>query len=151
MSKFTLREASVKDIPHMQIVRHSVRENVLSNPDLVTTQHYEEYLTHRGKGWVAEVDGIVQGFAIADLQDRNIWALFVHPDHEKQGLGRQLHDRMLRWYFEHGMDHVWLGTDPDTRADGFYRRSGWKPMGLRSNGEMRFEMTHEEWRQLDTQ
>jgi GNAT superfamily N-acetyltransferase len=39
------------------------------------------------------------GFAIADLVDNNIWALFIHPGFEKLGIGKKLHDEMVNWYF----------------------------------------------------
>src|SRR3954470_24786972 len=111
------REAIISDIPAIQVVRHSVKENVLSDPALVTDKDCEDYLFSRGKGWVCEVDGIIVGFSIADLVDDNIWALFVHPDHEKKGIGRELHDRMLNWYFAREKQKVWLSTAPDSRAE----------------------------------
>ncbi len=49
------REATIDDIKQIQIVRHSVKENVLSNPLLVTAADCENFLTVRGKGWVCEV------------------------------------------------------------------------------------------------
>lgn len=142
------REAHPADIPQIQIVRHSVRENVLSNPALVTDADCEDYLTRRGKGWVAEAAGRVVGFAIVSVLDRNVWALFVHPDFERQGVGKTLHDAMLAWYFAQTAEPLWLGTAPDTRAEGFYRRAGWQDTGLRPNGEIRFEMTADEHRRL---
>ena len=81
----TLREATIEDIDQMHVVRTSVYENQLSNPNLITTKDYEDYLVNRGKGWVAEVDNLIVGFAIADLIDNNVWALFVQPGFEKKG------------------------------------------------------------------
>jgi len=46
------REAIVSDIPQIQVVRHAVKENVLSNPALVTDHDCKEFITERGKGWV---------------------------------------------------------------------------------------------------
>lgn len=46
----------MKDIPQIQIVRNSVKENMLSNPDLVTDDDCKEFLTERGKSWVCEID-----------------------------------------------------------------------------------------------
>lgn len=66
------REATTNDIPQIQGVRHSVKENMLSNPALVTDAHCEEYLTVRGKGWVCEIENVIVGFAVADLKDKNI-------------------------------------------------------------------------------
>ncbi len=50
-----LREARIEDIPQIQRVRNSVKENILSDPSLVSDADCEEYITKRGKGWVYEV------------------------------------------------------------------------------------------------
>jgi GNAT superfamily N-acetyltransferase len=142
------REAKVDDIKQIQIVRNSVIENTLSNPDLVTDKDNEEFLTVRGKGWVCEIDNQIVGFAIADLKDNNIWALFLRPEFEKQGIGRQLHNTMLDWYFAQTKDRVWLGTSPNTRAERFYRKSGWSEAGTHGKGEIKFEMSYTDWMQI---
>lgn len=141
----TYREATKNDIPQIQIVRNSVKENQLSNPALVTDKDCEEFMTARGKGWVCEADNIIVGFSIADLQENNIWALFVHPDYEGKGIGRKLHDLMLDWYFEQTQKTVWLGTAPGTRAEEFYKRKGWKVVGTHGKGETKFEMSFKDW------
>jgi GNAT superfamily N-acetyltransferase len=135
------REATVADIPKIQIVRNSVKENMLSDPALVSDADCEEYITKRGKGWVCEIDNTIVGFAIADLQDNNIWALFLHPDFEHRGIGKKLHYIMLNWYFSRGKETVWLSTSPGTRAESFYRKAGWKETGTYGKGEIKFEMS----------
>ncbi len=140
------REALEGDIPQMQVLRHAVKENILSDPGLVTDNDCLEYITVRGKGWVSESNGRLTGFAIVDLQDHNIWALFVHPDFENQGIGRRLHHLMLDWYFKQTTRPVWLGTAPNTRAEGFYAKMGWTRKGLHGTREIKFEMTRDEWR-----
>jgi GNAT superfamily N-acetyltransferase len=134
------REAQVADIPQIMAVRMAVRENTLSDPNLVAP-HNADYLTRRGKGWVAEEAGRIVGFAIADLQEHSIWALFVHPDFAGRGLGKALHDLMLTWYFQQTAHPVWLSTAPGTRAEEFYRRQGWQETGRTEKGEVRFERT----------
>ncbi len=140
-----IREAKVKDISQIQVVRNSVKENTLSNPDLVTDKDCEKFITERGKGWVCEIDGKITGFSIVDLKDHNIWALFVDPDFEKKGTGKKLHDIMLDWYFTQTKEKVWLGTSPNTRAELFYRKSKWKEIGMHGKNEIKFEMTFENW------
>jgi len=142
------REANINDIKQIQSVRNSVKENVLSNPSLVTDKDCEEFLFSRGKGWVCEIENNIVGFAIADLKENNIWALFVQPDFEKRGVGRKLHETMLTWYFEQTKEKVWLGTAPDTRAETFYRTLGWKEIGTHGKGEIKFEMNFNEWKKL---
>jgi ribosomal protein S18 acetylase RimI-like enzyme len=140
-----IREAIPSDIPQIQLVRNSVKENALSDPGLVTDQDCENYLTKRGKGWVCEIDDSIVGFSIVDLQDHNIWALFLHPEFEKRGIGRQLHDIMLTWYFQQTQETVWLGTSPHTRAEKFYIEAGWTITGTHGKGETRFEMSYKDW------
>jgi len=141
------REATIADIPQIQVVRNAVVENRLSDPALVSDADCERFITQRGKGWVCEIDGRIVGFAIADLEEDNIWALFLHPGFEKQGIGRTLHDTMLDWYFATGKKHVWLGTAPGTRAEAFYRKAGWRTTGMHGK-ELKFELTHTEWHSL---
>ena len=140
------RVAEIKDIPQIQLVRNLVKENQLSDPALVPDNDVQDYITRRGRGWVCEINGHIVGFAIADLVDNNIWALFIHPDFEKLGIGKKLHDEMMNWYFSRTDKTVWLGTAPKTRAELFYRKAGWKEVGIHGKGEIKFEMTKDEWR-----
>lgn len=139
------RIAHPSDIPGLSEVRFSVTENVLNNPALVTPADYEDYLQRRGRGWLCEVAGQPVGFAIADLVDHSIWALFVRPEYAAQGIGKCLHAFMLNWYFAQTAHPVWLSTAPGTRADEFYRRQGWQETGRTRSGEVRFELTAAAW------
>ncbi len=139
------RVATLDDIPQIQVVRNAVRENRLSDPGLVTDADCADFLTRRGKGWVCIIENTVAGFAIVDMQEHNIWALFVHPDHEALGIGKQLHRLMLDWYFTQTSEPVWLGTAPGTRAEEFYQRQGWQRTGVVNKGEVKFEMHRENW------
>jgi GNAT superfamily N-acetyltransferase len=141
------REARVTDIPQIQAVRNLVKENTLSDPALVTDKDCEDYMFNRGKGWVCEIDGRVVGFAIADLVDHNVWALFVQPGFDERGIGKRLHNNMLDWYFSQTDFTIWLGTAPNTRAEKFYRRAGWKEAGIHGKGEVKFEMSATNWKE----
>jgi len=141
----TFREATIEDIPQIQRVRHSVKENRLSDPTLVTDEDCEVYLTVRGKGWICEIDNLLVGFAIADLMGKNIWALFVDPEHDGKGIGNCLHRLMLDWYFGETRETVWLSTAPGTKAEAFYRNHGWKETGIYGKGEVKFEMGYLDW------
>ena len=140
-----IRQAEIIDITQIQLVRNAVLENRLSNPALVPDHDVEDYITCRGKGWVAEKDNRIVGFAIADLQDHNIWALFIHPEYESRGIGKGLHDLMLDWYFTQTTHTVWLSTAPGTRAEQFYRMQGWRETGMYGKGEIKFEMEYNIW------
>lgn len=141
------REAIPGDIPQMQEVRNSVKENVLSNPGLVTDEDCAKHITTYGKGWICEEENRIIGFAIADVIHHNIWALFVLPQYEGKGVGKALHSIMLTWYFSQTDATVWLSTAFNTRAEKFYISQGWQCVGHYSDKEIKFEMTAENWKQ----
>ena len=71
----TIREAKIQDIKQIQVVRNAVKENTLSNPNLLTDQDCEQFITERGKGWVCVIEKQIVGFAIVDLKENIIWAI----------------------------------------------------------------------------
>jgi GNAT superfamily N-acetyltransferase len=121
-----LRRATHADIPAMSRIRLAVTENTLSDPARITTAMYEDFLERSGRGWVAEADGAIVAFCYADSVNASIWALFVQPGHEGQGLGKALLGQATHWLFETGHDRVRLTTGADTRADRFYAAQGWQ-------------------------
>ena len=143
-----IREAVTADIPQIQVVRNLVKENPLPDPSLVTDADCKDYLTNRGKGWVCEIGNKIVGFSIISVKDNNVWALFIQPGYDRQGIGRLLHDQMMNWYFTQTGETIWLGTAPGTRAEKFYETAGWTKTGIRSNGEVRFEMSQSQWKNL---
>jgi len=134
------RVAVTDDIPQMMVVRLSVTENRLSDSSVITEQDCKNYLQNRGRGWVCEANGKILGFAIVDLPGNNVWALFVDPDSEKKGIGRQLQTLMLDWYFENKDEDIWLSTAKGSRAESFYNSSGWESAGRTKSGDEKFIM-----------
>lgn len=145
MIQMIIREAEIEDIEQILIVRNSVNENTLSDPSKVSVEECADFLFHRGKGWVCEIDRLVVGFSIVDMKENNIWALFMDPHYEKKGIGRKLHDVMLDWYFNQTQTTVWLSTTSETRAETFYRKAGWKEVCMLAADEIKFEMTYDYW------
>lgn len=135
-----IRVAEMADIPAMHRIRLAVKENVLRNPLAVQEADYIPFLTEKGQGWVAEIEHEVVGFAIVDLQGHDVWALFVDPEKEGQGIGGALHDLMLEWYFSETDSPLHLGTEGGTRAEEFYRKRGWEEIGREPNGDLTFLM-----------
>jgi len=135
----TIRKAVPADVAGMHRVRLAVTENRLSR-SVITADDYLNEISVTGCGWVAEVDGVLRGFAVGNRVRSNIWALFVEPGFERRGIGRALHDEMMRWMRSAGCRTVWLETDPETRAAAFYREAGWQFVHLTPEGDARFEM-----------
>ena len=139
------RQATTEDIPQIQIVRNSVKENQLSNPNLIPDDLVEEFITKRGKGFVCEIDDKIVGFSIVDFVENNVWALFLLPEFEGKGIGKKLHQLMLDEYFSKTKETIWLSTEANSRAENFYKKQGWKNAGFHGN-EVKFEMSFEDWR-----
>jgi GNAT superfamily N-acetyltransferase len=125
----------------MHELRLAVRENRLADPLKVQPADYQRLLSGQGLGWVVEHEGRIVAFAIADVLERNVWALFVRPGFEGRGFGRTLHDTMLAALFATDLGPLWLSTEAGTRAERFYRAAGWREVGREPSGEIRFEMS----------
>jgi GNAT superfamily N-acetyltransferase len=134
-----IRAALRADMPELWRVRYAVTENTLT-PGRIRDEELRQAIEARGRGWVAEVDGTVQGFAIAFRDNGQVWALFVSPHAQGMGLGSRLHDEMLAWMREVGLTRAWLTTGADTRARAFYAQRGWKCIG--PSGEHEVIMEH---------
>ena len=132
-----VRPATLADIAPMHRIRLSVSQNRLDDPTRISEQSYAPYIAD-GSAWLAEIDGAIAGFAIIDMGERSVWALFVDPAAEGQGIGRSLHDQMISWARDEGLHRLSLTTAADSRAANFYRASGWSQTGTTSNGDLRF-------------
>jgi ribosomal protein S18 acetylase RimI-like enzyme len=128
----------------MHAIRLAVRENRLGSAVRVTAADYHARLVRGDGAWVAERRGEIVGFAMVDPPSRSIWALFVSPAVERQGVGRALQAAMLGAVFE-AWPQVSLSTSPGTRAESFYLASGWVGTGTLANGERAFTLTRERW------
>ena len=136
-----LRQAAQADIAGMHRVRLAVKENRLSNPSRVTEADYRDAIEKFGRGWLIEIDGVIVAFAFGYTSDGNIWALFVDPEHEGKGYGKQLHGVMVDWLWSQGMERLWLTTATGSRAVGFYTALGWQQRPMPANGDAYFELT----------
>lgn len=137
MTQFGTRVATHADIPDMHRIRLSVIENRLSDPGSINLDSYRPFVD-ASAAWVFDHGGKIVGFAAMDQQEANVWALFVDPDAEGKGVGKALHEELLGWGRQCGLDEIWLTTTPGTRAEQFYRAMGWSAAGFAANGEVRF-------------
>ncbi|MBY5920726.1 GNAT family N-acetyltransferase [Ferrimonas balearica] len=119
-----LRRAGLTDIASLQAIRHRVTEYPADRdrPDTL----YARYLSRTGRGWLGGDRQGDKGFVIVSLSDAAIWALYVDPVSQGQGLGRILLQQGCRYLFWRGAREVHLQTDANTAAMGFYQHLGWR-------------------------
>ena len=138
----TIRDAAEEDIPAIFEVRTSVRENHLSVEQMaemgITNETIRQVLCKEPCIWVAVHGNHIVGFSMGDAADACLFAAFVRPEWEGQGIGRRLMDRAEAFLFERHSS-IWLHTDGSSRAAGFYERLGWKRMPDMENRDARFE------------
>jgi GNAT superfamily N-acetyltransferase len=132
-----VRRATPADWPRIIEIRASVRENRLGDPSAVTRDHYAWFTEHPGI-WVWDADGLIKGFSAADPRDGTIWALFVDPLHERQGIGRTLFAAACAILRDAEHRQASLSTAPGSRAERFYRAAGWTVIGSSAKGELIF-------------
>lgn len=133
-----IRPARATDIKATHALRGRVSENRLSDPRRVTEESYPPYLA-RDAAWVAETESGLAGFAILDIAEASVWALFVAPDAEGKGIGRALLARLVEAAAGQGLERLSLSTAPGTRAERFYTEAGWIKTGRTGTGELSFE------------
>jgi len=118
-------------------IRASVRENRLADPSRVTSADIVWFVNH-GPIHVWQEADAVQGFAAGDPRDGSIWALFVDPSFEGQGIGQALMNVACASLRQAGHRVATLRTGAGTRAEKFYVRNGWTAQGLDARGETIF-------------
>lgn len=138
----TIRLANSADIDAIFHIRISVRENHLSREQLtqmgIIPEAIQQALADAPCIWIAEVEGVPAGFSMADSGDACVFAAFVLPQFEGQGLGRSLMERAECFLFQQH-ETIWLETAGASRASGFYRKLGWRCVEQLPGGDIRME------------
>ncbi len=144
IDQIQIRKAIAADIPALFEIRTAVTENAMTEAELaasgITPERSAELLRTEGRCWVAEAGKRIVGFCIANVKSRSIWALFILPAYEGRGIGRRLTETAVDWLWQNGAEEIWLETETNTRAEGFYEHLGWR------RGEVAIEDGYEEVR-----
>ncbi len=146
--KTVIRPARATDISAIFAIRTAVKENTLSLEQLtemgITPDVIQGMLELSDCIWVAEVDEITAGFTIVDQEEGSLFALFVLPEYEGLGLGRQLMDNAEAALFQQH-SRVWLETDSQSRAATFYLRRGWEAVEQLAGTDKRYQKKRPEF------
>jgi len=141
-----IRPATETDVPVLFEIRCSVGENHQSREELAGIGVTEDAVRAMIVGgeyvsFVAEIDGVEAGFTMAEVAERYVFACFVKPDCEGNGIGRALMEKTEDALRQLGVSEAWLSTGPgeELRAVGFYAHLGWRRNGYLEDGQIRFE------------
>ncbi|MGA0614212.1 GNAT family N-acetyltransferase [Paracoccus sp. KR1-242] len=137
-----IRPATPADVSAIFHIRTSVTENQLTTAELagmgITPASITAMILASPCAWVADKDGQVVGFSMIDPDTGSLFAAFVLPVHEGQGIGRKLVKAAEDALFaNHPV--TWLETGKTTRAASFYRHLGWSNERQADAGDIRLE------------
>jgi GNAT superfamily N-acetyltransferase len=133
-----IRKASRDDLPRIFEIRAAVKENRLSDPSRVTREVCEWFIDHAAF-WLWEHEGEICGFSAGDPRDGTIFALFIDPKWEGRGIGQVLLPLACKTLRDAGHRLARLDTEAGSRAERFYRQSGWREVGRKADGQIIFE------------
>ncbi|MGY4641007.1 GNAT family N-acetyltransferase [Pseudomonas sp. TE24901] len=139
-----IRLATLQDIDILFAIRTSVTQNHLSREQMaergITPEVLAGSIREAPCVWIAEVNGEPAGFSMVDLDSGEVFAMFVRPAYENQGLGGQLMAVAEAALFERH-DTLFLVTDgrDEIRANGFYQRLGWSVVDQVDGDDVRYQ------------
>jgi GNAT superfamily N-acetyltransferase len=150
----TIRDAVAAD--HDAVVDLSLRAwapvfasvNAVLGEELATRLHGADWREHQAHavrdtladpanhGWVAEIGGRIEGFAVATIADPDrrigeLAMLAVDPAAQGRGIGRALTDHATDWLREAGMHVAVIGTGGDrghAPARAVYEQAGYSAL-----------------------
>jgi len=137
-----IRLAKSSDIGEIFRVRTSVNENHLTVAEMagmgITEASVAEMIDSAPCAWVACADAKIVGFSMIDADEGSLFAAFVLPSHEGNGIGKELVKAAEDALFsKHAV--AWLETAKTSRAAGFYRHLGWGNERAVGDGDIRLE------------
>ena len=130
-----IREANRNDVKHVLSLNRKLNEykeklNGYYLPKTTSEKVVSNYLAHALNFvvtsenevlFVAEENGRIIGYIAGSIEDRapiykvekrgDILMAFVLDEHRDQGIGRELTERIIKWFKEKGIEYVELSVD----------------------------------------
>lgn len=132
----SFRDLCERDINELFDVRAATRENAiprerLAHMGITPASIAESLVAGKTKGWVCSCESRIVGFCMGDSGRGAVLVLAVLPEYEGRGIGKTLLWLVVEWLRAFKPTRIWLAASPnaDTRAYGFYRALGWRPIG----------------------
>lgn len=124
------RPADVESMQQIEIAAGSLFAEIGMHDVAEDGAHETELLAGHvaaGRAWVAEVDGVVCGYALIDILDSqaHLEQVTVHPGYSRRGIGRTIIDQVAEWARTQGYTTMTLLTFREVAWNGpYYRRLG---------------------------
>ena len=124
------RPADVESMQQIEIAAGSLFAEIGMHDVAEDGAHETELLAGHvaaGRAWVAEVDGVVCGYALIDILDSqaHLEQVTVHPGYSRRGIGRTIIDQVAEWARAQGYTTMTLLTFREVAWNGpYYRRLG---------------------------
>lgn len=123
---FRIREYQVEDFDAVTVLWRVAREKSLPEFQrekgyfFFEDQHYFRYqILKNNEVWVVEMDS--HPVAFMAMEDQFIDQLYIHPEHQRRGIGKAL----LDFARTQSPDHLWLYTlQVNANARAFYEKNG---------------------------
>ncbi|MFT4250182.1 MAG: GNAT family N-acetyltransferase [Candidatus Woesearchaeota archaeon] len=126
-----IRRFQEEDLDMLQQVIHASNSSLIGvytqqQTNALNEVFSKEFLLDRSKKYeiyVYVIDGVIVGTASLAVSKEKIKGMFVHPAHQKQGIGRSLLNRVEQAAKEHGI--TYLQADSSLAAVMFYEKHGY--------------------------
>lgn len=112
-------KSAYKDIFDEPTIQEIIRD--LFNPDFIKTRLiHTHYL-------VAEVDGYIVGYANYEFRDKDLYiiAIYVLDSHQREGVGHELVEAVLKHAEHQGVAYVDI-KNGNVSAEAFYKKEGFE-------------------------
>lgn len=133
---FTFRPATPSDIAECITIRGKTRENAVSAARLaelgITEASWSAQVESKLlPGCICESNGQMAGYCFGEAATGEVVVLALLPEHENQGIGKELLRLTMAELHARGHSRLFLGcaADPGVRSHGFYRHLGWRSTG----------------------
>lgn len=120
---------------------YAIEERCFQPPQRFERSYMHALVSHPETAtWIAEEDGRMAGFAVADWTEMRgqrlgyIQTLEVMPDARRRGVGLELLRRLEQSALDAGCGHLWLHVDAGNEAAiRLYERQGYTQKGMRAD------------------
>ena len=151
-----IRAAAAADAPNLlKIYRPHVERTAVSfELEPPSVEEFASRIEKARASWswlLAECDGRCIGYAYGSLhRERSAYrwstevSAYVHPDYQRQGIGRMLYLELLDELSRKGYCNAFAGvTLPNPASVALHRRVGFEPIGVFRNVGWKFERWHD--------